>query len=412
MRPFTFTIQQRDKDSLARLAKLSTPHGHIMTPCYVAVGTQGTVKTLSPKDLKEIGTQIVLGNGYHLLLRPGGELIQSLGGLGKFMGWDGPTMTDSGGFQVFSLGVAQNPKNSKNKLTKFTQVTTQDSSFIRQLKSSSAIRPAKVDQEGVTFYSHLNGNEYRLTPEVSIKVQEQLGADLIVAFDDHESPLWSYEETKNSFELTNKWALESLKAHTRRDQLMYGVVHGGVYEQLRVESAKFTDAHFDAIAIGGAYTEKEVLYKVIDWVIPHIHDEKPRHLLGIGEVGDIFEAVRRGIDLFDCVSPMRRARHGNIYIHPENGGTKKNNFTFQITNTAFVNDERPLDPGCLCYVCQTFTRAYIRHLFKASEMLGLRLATYHNVFFMTRLMDDIRLSIQENRLMSLFALWLEKNTNS
>lgn len=423
----TFKIIHKDKKTKARLGKLVTPHGIVETPSFNAVGTQASVKSLSPDDLKQIGVQVVLGNTYHLHLRPGENIIKKMGGLGTFSSWNGVTMTDSGGFQVFSLGVAQEVDDSSEKLSKFSkaEITPEDqsslnveTSFTRQAQKAlrqaqgqnekaAKIKKAEITDEGVTFYSHLDGTKHFLDPKSSIKMQEKLGADLIVAFDDHESPLWNYEETKKSLERTNRWGLESLQSHQRSDQLMYGVTHGGVYKDLRVASALFTDKNFNAIAIGGAYTSKEILYKVIDWTIPNVSDEKPRHLLGIGEVADIFEAVERGIDFFDCVAPTRRARHGNIYISYKNGGRKEHCFTMQITNSQYALDKKPLDPGCMCYACQNYSRAYIHHLFKAKELLAYRLATYHNVYFITSVVKQIRESLKEESFSKLKKSWLK-----
>ena len=412
-----FKILYKDKKSKARLGRLTTSHGVVETPSFNAVGTQASVKSLSPQDLKEIGVQVVLGNTYHLHLRPGEKLIKKLGGLGKFSGWDGVTMTDSGGFQVFSLGVAQETVLDGEKLSKFSKAGfiaedlssfEIDPSFAKQAaKKSGKIQAAKIDDEGVTFYSHLDGSKHRLDPKSSIKMQEELGADLIVAFDDHESPLWNYEETKVSLDRTNRWGIESRKAHKKKDQLMYGVVHGGMFKELRVESAKFTDKYFDAISIGGAYGSKEKLYQALEWIMPHVSDEKPRHLLGIGEVADIFEGVERGVDFFDCVSPTRRARHGNIYISSKNGGRKEQSFTIQVTGAKYAQDKKPLDPGCKCYTCQHFSRAYINHLFKAKELLAYRLATYHNVYFITNLMKEIREALKEEKFDRLKKEWLK-----
>lgn len=422
---FQFTVLQKDTTTKARVGRLTTPHGDILTPNFNPVGTQATVKTLSSVDLQEIGAQIVLGNTYHLSLRPGVEVVKKMGGLGKFMGWDGVTMTDSGGFQVFSLGVAaQYTKKEGGKLSPVTGKLGKFSKpkefipekdleygdhveFIEQIKQKSQkLKPAKLDEEGVTFYSHIDGSQHRLDPEIAIKLQEALGADLIVAFDDHESPLWSYEETKKSLDRTNRWGLASLSAQTRKDQLLYGVTHGGVYEDLRVASAQFTDQHFHAIAIGGAYTSKEVLYNVIDWSVPYFSEDKPRHLLGIGEVQDLFEAISRGMDFFDCVAPTRRGRHGTLYISPHNGGTKKNNFTMNIHNARYQLDEDPIDPGCECYTCQHYTRAYLRHLFVAGELLAQRLGSYHNVYFIVNLVKKIRESILNQSFSHLKQEWL------
>lgn len=408
MNKIKFEIIHKDKNTKARLGKLSTPHGIVNTPGFVSIGTAATVKSLTPLDLKELGAEIVLGNTYHLHLRPGEDVVAEFGGLSPYMGWNGPTMTDSGGYQVFSLGSAQEhgTDESGNKLNKFSSEPELLEHDRLTPRKSQTIKPARIDEEGVTFYSHLDGSERRFTPKISIQIQEKLGADLIVEFDDHESPLWNYETTKKSLERTNRWGLESLKAQTRDDQLMYGVVHGGVYENLRKQSAEFTNRHFHAVSIGGSYTSKQMLYQVIDWSVPYFDEDKPRHLLGIGEVQDIFEAVTRGMDFFDCVAPTRRGRHGSIYISPANGGNIKNNFAFQISNEEFIHDKHPLDPGCLCYTCQNFSRGYINHLFRAKELLSYRLATYHNLFFMQILMKSIREAIESHQFEQLKEQWL------
>lgn len=414
MTSFKFKINARDKKS--RQGVLITPHGEVQTPCWVPVGTQASVKALSPKDLKEIGTQIILANTYHLHLRPGEDTLESLGGLSKFMGWQGPTMTDSGGYQVFSLGTAQLKHNQdKKKLSKFTRKeenTFIDTQIEKERMSKAAkhrIKPALIDEEGVTFFSHLDGSKKRFSPESSIRMQEKIGADLIVAFDDHESPLWNYSETRRSLERTNRWGVESLQALKRQDQLMYGVVHGGVYEDLRIASAKFTDANFPAIAIGGSYTDKKTLYSVLDWTTPFFAADKPRHLLGIGEIADLFEAVERGIDFFDCVGPTRRARHANIYLSPKSGGRKENNFSLQLLSQKYALSTEPLDNECKCYTCQNFTRGYLHHLFKSRELLGYYLTTYHNVYFITNLMSEIRCAIKEKRFSKLKSNWFSGN---
>lgn len=419
---FKFTILQKDKKSSARLGKLQTPHGTIETPAFIPVGTLASVKGITPQALKEIGAQIVLSNTYHLHLRPGEDVVEKMGGLTEFMGWHGPTMTDSGGYQVFSLGVAQRKVEFKDhtgkKLNKFSKSVFIKPTEMMPLLSAVTktteerqkrkLKSALVNDDGVWFFSHLNGNKEWFDSEKSIKIQEQLGADLIVAFDDHESPLWDYETTKLSLERTSRWAIASLKAHKRKDQLMYGVVHGGPYADLRVFSAKFTNKYFDAIAIGGSYTSKDVLLQMIASCVPHFDEEKPRHLLGIGEVEDMLEAVSRGMDFFDCVAPTRRARHGSLFIHPKNGGNKKNGFTFHITNHKYQTDPDPIDPGCVCYVCQNFTRAYIHHLFAGNELLASQLATHHNLFFITSLMKEIRESIGDGKFHLLKSQWLEK----
>ena len=426
MKKITFSVEKKDKHTKARAGVLKTPHGVVHTPMFVPVGTQATVKTLTPDELRNMGAEIVLANTYHLHLRPGEEVVKKMGGLTKFMSWNGPTMTDSGGFQVFSLGSAQ--KGHKKKLTKFTNsvfVYDQDAASVEELAPAeqmtsfmekvnkgqhftSRIKPAKLDEEGVTFFSHLDGSKQRLDPKISIGMQEDIGADLIVAFDDHESPLWDYEETLESLERTNRWGLESLAAHKRTDQLMYGVVHGGMFEDLRIASAQFTDKHFAGISIGGSYSSKETLYKVIDWCIPYFADDKPRHLLGIAEVADLFEGVERGMDFFDCVAATRRGRHGNLYTSPKNGGNKKNNFSLSIFNRKFALDADPIDSGCTCYTCRNFTRAYVSHLYKSDELLGKRLGTLHNVHFIINLAKQIREAILEDRFTTLKKEWLGK----
>lgn len=407
MNIFTFTILQTDTS--ARRGVLKTPHGEIQTPCWIPVGTQATVKALTPQDLKDIGAQIVLANTYHLSLRPGADVIEKMGGLSTFMAWDGPTMTDSGGYQVFSLGSAQEAYNKTDgKLNKFSREPDEITNELEKDRMSKThrIKPAKIDDDGVTFYSHLDGSKRRLDPEISIRMQEEIGADLIVEFDDHESPLWNHEQTKLSLERTNRWGLASLQAQKRSDQLMYGVVHGGMFEDLRIESAKFTDEHFPAIAIGGSYSSKETLYNVLEWCTPFFQTDKPRHLLGIAEIVDLFEAVERGMDFFDCVAATRRARHANIYLSPKNGGNKKNSFAYQLLKAENMLSQEPLDPGCECIVCQTYTRGYIHHLFKAQELLAYRLTTYHNVYFVTKLMEEIRKAIEEKRFSFLKQEWL------
>jgi len=419
--PFKFTILQKDKKSNARLAELRTPHGTIKTPTFVPVGTLASVKGLTPDALTSMGVQIVLANTYHLHLRPNEKVIAKMGGLGKFMGWNGPTMTDSGGYQVFSLGVAKkkivmkdasgrtvnktaksvflNPSDTTPLLSSITK-TTED-------KQKEKFKSALIKEDGVWFFSHLNGNKEWFDSEKSIDIQEKLGADLIVAFDDHESPLWDYETTKLSLERTCRWGIRSIKAQKRKDQLMYGIVHGGRFDELRRFSAEFTNKYFDAVSIGGAYTSKEVLFQMISSCVPYFDEEKPRHLLGIGEIEDLFEAVSRGMDFFDCVAPTRRARHGSLFISPKNGGKRQNNFVFHITNHRFQTDSKPIDPGCSCFVCQQFTRAYLHHLFATNELLGFELATYHNLFFVTTIMNRIREALGDGSFQKFKKQWLD-----
>lgn len=385
-----FEIISKEKKSKARAGIIKTPHGDIETPSFIPVGTKAAVKALSPRDLKEIGAQIVLANTYHLLLKPGADTIKKFGGLSKFMAWNGPTMTDSGGFQIFSLGVGL--EHGVGKLLR---------------EEVSAVKPRlnRITEEGVTFQSHEDGSRHFLSPEISIEIQEKLGADLIIGFDDLESPKYSYNETQKSLELTNRWLIRSIKAHRQKSQLLYGVTHGGIYKDLRIESAKFVDKHFDAIALGGAHKNKQNMYEIIDWTTDVISFEKPTHMLGIGEIDDIFAIIERGIDTFDCVVPTRLGRTGFFFVSPRTGNLK-NRFRLSIDKSIFAKDKKPLDESCNCYVCQNFTRGYINHLFRSRELLSYNLLSYHNVYFLVSLTKEIRQSIINGNFSSLKKKWL------
>ncbi len=379
----------------ARLGELTTPHGKVLTPNFNPVGTLGTAKALSPRDLNEIGEQMILANTYHLMLRPGVDVVQKLGGLHKFMGWNKPIMTDSGGFQVFSLGVAL--EHGAHKV-------------MRKDEGQDLARPRlnQITEEGVTFQSHLDGSKHFLSPEISIELQYKLGVDLIVAFDDHESSKHTHDEMLKSIELTERWGLRSMNElkKLKSQQLMYGVIHGGLHKDLRVRSAKFTDQNFDAIAIGGIYGSKQVLYQIVEWSLAVVSDEKPRHLLGIGEVEDLIMGVERGVDLFDCVAPTRRARNGSLYVSPKAGGNRKNSFTTSIALSKYTKEPKPLDPACQCYTCLNFSSAYLRHLYMSKELLYHQLATYHNLFFINNLMIRIREALGNNSFQKLKTSWL------
>lgn len=368
------------KDGKARAGRLVTSHGVIETPRFNPVGTQATVKALSPRDLKEIGVQMILANTYHLMLRPGVDVIKKIGGLHKFMGWDRPIMTDSGGYQVFSLGGALEEGSSKVVSKK-----------LKVKKEEARPRLNKITDEGVIFQSHLDGSKHTLNPEIAMKLQYELGADLIVAFDDHEYKD-DYEHLKASLEQTQRWALRSIsslksKVGGQKSPLMYGVIHGGTNKELRISSAKFTDKYFDAIALGGIYGTKKQMYEMIDYVLPEVSEEKIRHLLGIGEVEDLFNGVERGVDMFDCVAPTRRARNGSLYVssYP---------FTLSIVLSKFKADKSPIDAHCQCYTCLNFSRSYLRHLYLSKEILFHSLATYHNIYFIENLMRQIREAIK------------------
>ena len=389
MKP-TFEIIQKDKKTKARAGIIKTPHGEIETPMFVPVGTQASVKALDPRQLHELGAQIVLANTYHLHLRPSENLVQKFGGLAKFMGWNGPTMTDSGGFQVFSLGIAL--EHGVGKL-------------LREEDGEARPRLNKITEEGVYFQSHIDGSKQFLSPETSIEIQEKLGADLIIAFDDLESPKYSYEETKKSLELTEKWLIRSKIAHKNSSQLLYGVTHGGTFKDLRIRSAKFNDDNFDAIALGGAHKNKQNMHEIVDWTVQNISEEKPRHMLGIGEVDDLFELIERGIDTFDCVVPTRLGRTVFFFVSPPLGSVK-NRFRTDIDKQQFAKDQKPLDPNCKCYTCQNFTRGYIHHLFRSRELLSYTLLSLHNVHFLVNLIKQIRQSILDDKFQRMKNDWL------
>lgn len=398
MNKISFKITSKDKNSKARAGVIKTPHGDVPTPAFVPVGTKATVKGIPARDLKEIGADIVLGNTYHLHLRPGENTVKKMGGLSKFMSWNGPTMTDSGGFQVFSLGIGlEKPEVKFLRSTKVKHGSVPPEDPLPRLN--------KITEEGVVFQSHIDGSTHKITPEISIEIQEKLGADLIVGFDDLESPTYDHSKTKESMEMSNRWLLRSKEAHKNSSQLLYGVTHGGQFEDLRIESAKFNDKNFDAIALGGAHSTKENMYDVIDWTISNIDENKPKHQLGIGEVDDIFEIIERGIDTFDCVIPTRLGRAGHVFISPPIGNIK-NRFRYDISKSKFSEDPNPIDPNCKCMVCSSYSRAYINHLFRAYELLAYYLASYHNVYFLVNLTKQIRESIINNQFEKLKKVWL------
>jgi queuine tRNA-ribosyltransferase/7-cyano-7-deazaguanine tRNA-ribosyltransferase len=389
----SFEIKTKDKNTRARTGEIHTPHGVVRTPNFCAVGTQGTVKALDGQDLRNVGLDIVLSNTYHLHIRPGEDIVDKHGGLAKMMDWNGPTMTDSGGFQVFSLGVALEQGVGK---------------LLRENDDSvGKPRLNKITEEGVKFQSHIDGTPLFLSPETSIAIQEKIGADLIVAFDDLESPKYNYKQTKKSLDLTEKWLQRSKAAHKRKDQLLYGVTHGGGFEDLRIESAKTNDAIFDAIALGGAHSSKENMYDVVRWTVDNVDEQKPKHMLGVGEIDDIFHIVELGIDTFDCVIPTRVARMGWYFVYPPEGNPT-NRFRKDISKSLNSFLVEPLSKDCQCVVCQKYTKAYIHHLFKAHELLGYRLITLHNLAFYAELMGKIRDSIDSGSLHELKKQWLGK----
>ena len=348
------------KSGMARRAELETPHGKVQTPAFMPVGTQGTVKAMTPEELRELGAEMILSNTYHLYLRPGHERVKRLGGLHRMMHWDGPILTDSGGFQVFSL---------------------------------ADIR--KIREEGVEFQSHIDGSRHLLSPEKSIEIQEALGADFITAFDECPAAGQPRDYVIKSMELTNRWAERCLRAKTREDQALMGVVQGGVHEDLRIRhAAQISSMGFDGFSIGGLAVgeEKNLTYRTIEITTPHLPENYVRHLLGVGTPQDIIEGVMRGVDIFDCVMPTRNARNGTLFTHAGK---------ITIKNARYQDDDGPLDPQCDCYTCRHYSRAYLRHLYIANEILSMRLNTIHNLHFYQKLMARIRKAIETDTLESL-----------
>ncbi|BCJ88128.1 queuine tRNA-ribosyltransferase [Effusibacillus dendaii] len=348
-----------DRDTGARRGRLHTPHGTIETPVFMPVGTQATVKAMSPEELKEIGAEIILSNTYHLFLRPGHDLVREAGGLHSFMNWDRSILTDSGGFQVFSL---------------------------------STLR--KISEEGVEFRSHISGEKLFLSPEKAIEVENALGADIIMAFDECPPYPASRDYLKDSLERTTRWAKRCKEAHRRpHDQALFGIVQGGMERDLREQSAmELLELDFPGYAVGGLSVgeSKPLMQEVLSFTVPLLPKDKPRYLMGVGSPDDLFEGVQRGIDMFDCVLPTRIARNGTCMTSVGK---------VVIRNAVYARDWEKLDPDCDCYTCRNYSRAYIRHLIKADEIFGLRLTSYHNLYFLVELMRKIRLAIEQNRLL-------------
>lgn len=385
MKPFSFTIQSELSGSKARIGTISTPHGEIQTPAFITVGTAATVKALTPEQVKGSGAQAVLANTYHLYLRPGETIVKKAGGLHTFMHWSGPMFTDSGGFQVFSLGEAFGKGISK--------VATGDEGKSSVNERMSQAKKAKITDNGVTFYSHIDGSRHTLTPEKSMQIQHALGADIIFAFDECTSPHAKREYQEIALERTHSWAKRSLVEHQKLNakqvnyQALYGVVQGGQFKDLRQLSATtLGNMDFDGFGIGGSFTKDDIA-TAVGWVTDILPKDKPRHLLGMGEVIDLFEGVEAGIDTFDCVSPTRIARNGTVYT---------NDGRVSLTNAKYATLFEPIEKDCTCYTCQNFTCAYLHHLIKAKEMLSATLLSIHNLYFVTHLVDEIRESIKND----------------
>lgn len=381
-----FSVEAELPDGRGRNGVIHTPHGDIRTPAFIAVGTKATVKAVLPETMGELGAQAVLANAYHLYLQPGPDVVAEAGGLGAFMNWPGPTFTDSGGFQIMSLGAG------------FRKVLMEDPDRVQadDLIAKGKQRLARVDDDGVTFISHLDGSTHRFTPEVSIAIQHQIGADIIFAFDELTTLVNTRAYQEESLARTHAWAQRCLAEHRRLSalepqshppQALFGVVQGAHYEDLRrqacrgLESIVDDDGNgFDGYGIGGAL-EKQNLATIVGWCTEELPDDKPRHLLGISEPDDLFAAIAAGADTFDCVSPSRVARNAAVYC-PDG--------RYNITGARYKRDFTPIDPECDCYTCAHYTRAYIHHLFKAKEILAATLCTIHNERFIIRLVDRIR----------------------
>ncbi|OHA57890.1 MAG: tRNA guanosine(34) transglycosylase Tgt, partial [Candidatus Vogelbacteria bacterium RIFOXYB1_FULL_42_16] len=382
---FNFKIERELPNGLGRAGKIETAHGVIETPAFIVVGTKATVKALTPEQVRDLGAQAVLANTYHLYLQPGADLVAEAGGLQKFMNWRGPTFTDSGGFQVFSLGAAY----GEGGLTKFAVGDKSKNPYLSRLdieKTEEVVKLAKIDNEGVTFRSHLDGSEHRLTPEKSMQIQHQLGADIIFAFDECTAPSADYEYQKEALARTHAWAERSLAEHQKLggSQSLFGIVQGGRHEDLRQESAQFIGSlPFAGFGIGGSF-DKDDMGTAVCWVCENLPKDKPRHLLGIGAVEDIFTGIENGADTFDCVAPTREARNGSLYT---------SSGRINISNAQYKKDFTPIEKGCDCYTCQHFTRAYLDHLFRAKEMQAGTLASIHNLYFFVNLVKKIRQSI-------------------
>lgn len=398
--PIRFEVQKQQPGTLGRAGVIHTPHGVIETPAFVVVGTKGTVKSLKPEDLAEyVGNQVALANTYHLFLQPGDELIRDAGGLHEFANWQLPTMTDSGGFQVFSLGAAFGKGVTKFAKDAAAADRAAENAGLNVYSKELATEHGKlciVDEEGVTFTSHLDGSMHRFTAERSIEIQHNIGADIIIAFDECTSPTAEREYQVEAMERTHRWAKRSVLAHKQnyealKRQGIYGVVQGGRYLDLRQESARTLAAmDFDGFGIGGSFSKADLgdSLRVVNEILPA---DKPRHLLGIGEPEDITAGVAMGCDTFDCVAPTRLARTGTIYERTHDGHQRTN-----LLNSKYTHDLGKPDASCDCYVCTHYTKAYLAHLFRAKEMLGAHLASIHNLYYIVNFTKRLREEILTN----------------
>jgi queuine tRNA-ribosyltransferase/7-cyano-7-deazaguanine tRNA-ribosyltransferase len=378
-----FKVLKKSKKSKARLGFLKTSHGVVETPAFVPVATHATVKTLTSEEVLQTKSQLLICNTYHLNIRPGDDIVKKFGQLHKFMNWNRPLMTDSGGFQVFSLGFGRDlgtgkilKKNSKDKFY--------------EIQKGQQPKLLKITEDGVLFNSYLDGKKIYLGPRESMKIQENLGADIIFNFDECTSPVAGYEYTKKSLEKTHRWAKICLESKKTK-QALFGIVQGGKYKILRQESARFMVSQpFDGFGIGGEFgDDKSKMTKMLDWVIKELPEEKPRHLLGIGHIDDIVKIIKSGVDTFDCIAPTHYARRGYAF-----GSFGK----MDIGRSIFLKDKNPLDKHCDCQVCQNYTRGYISHLFHAGELTALRLIAFHNLYYFNTFVEKIREQIKQGKI--------------
>lgn len=401
-RPVRFEELKKQPGTLGRAGLIHTPHGDIATPAFVVVGTKGTVKSLKPEDLSEyVGNQVTLANTYHLFLQPGADTVKEAGGIHAFANWKTPTITDSGGFQVFSLGAAFGKGVTKfAKGEEAEEIPDRRPNVYAKDLAQSHGKLCVVDEEGVTFTSHIDGSMHRFTAERSIEIQHALGADIIIAFDECTSPSAPYEYQKEAMDRTHRWAKRSIMAHKQnydalKKQGLYGVVQGGRHLDLRRESAKtLADMDFDGFGIGGSFSKEDLgeSLRVVNEVLPQ---DRPRHLLGIGEPDDIIAGVAQGCDTFDCVAPTRIARTGSIYAHTQKefDPAQGNIARLNLMNAKYARDFSKVDEFCDCYVCTHYTKAYLAHLFRSHEMLGAHLASIHNLYTIVNFTKKLRESM-------------------
>ena len=352
----TFDISYESKENSARLGRISTPHGAIDTPAFMPVGTQATVKSLNPEELKELQVQVILANTYHLYLRPGHDVISTLGGLHRFMHWDGPILTDSGGYQVYSLAKLR-----------------------------------EIGEHGVTFQSHLDGSKHLLSPEKAMEIQVALGSDIMMCLDECTPYPATHDEAQRSLALSTDWARRCKESPNTDGAALFGIVQGGMFQDLRAQGVEaLTEIGFDGYALGGLSVgeAKEAMLDIAAFSLPLLPDELPRYVMGVGAPEDLVKLVSLGADMFDCVIPTRNARNGQLFVQTG---------VLNISNARHRDDERPLDIGCACYTCRRYSRAYLRHLFMAKELLSYRLNTIHNIHYFMTLMRDMRLAIQQGR---------------